>query len=260
MLRHLLIDFDRTLNDSDMVYERNLDGFLGLGGPEVLEHWEAIHREILAKEPRERHEDLEHHYKVLLEKLREGDPAQTKAELRKRIRAAQQECWDATALFEDALPFLLALKAFGHTLHIATGDFGQQKAAAVELQAGRSLFDRAFDESVLGTGKGKRDYFDRALRRLGVPPSDVLVFGDSLSNDIGPAMECGIPAVWVRRKGEKASDRVAPTLTVTSLFDALCKLDHGRALPQPPVGGAFQPELRSAPQAAQGGSALQGTR
>ena len=221
MIKHLLIDFDRTLNDSDAVYEKNLNGFLGLTGEEVLRHWEAIHRDILAKEPKERHEDLDLHYKMLLEKWRLADPVEIKAELRRRIRAAQQECWDATALFADALPFLVRMKDAGYLLHIATGDYAQQKAEAIELQAQRSLFTSAFDESVLAVGKGKRDYFDRLLGRLGICGADALVFGDSLRNDIGPAREAGIRAVWVRRKGEKTSDSVGADLTITSLGQGL---------------------------------------
>lgn len=220
MIKHLLLDFDRTLNDSDYVYEKNLNGLLGLSGREVLQHWEAIHRDILVKEPRERHEDLELHYKMLLEKWRLEDPAEIWAELKRRIRAAQQECWDATFLFADALPFLFRMKDAGYILHIATGDYAQQKAEAIELQAGRSLFAWAFDESVLGVGKGKRDYFDRLLGRLGERPENAIVFGDSLANDIGPGRQAGIAAVWVRRKNEKTSDKVAADITIASLAEA----------------------------------------
>ncbi|MBF8299513.1 MAG: HAD-superfamily hydrolase, subfamily variant 1, partial [Dehalococcoidia bacterium] len=203
MISQLLLDFDRTLNDSDAVYEKNLDGFLGLTGKEVLRHWEDIHRDILAKEPKERHEDLEHHYKMLLERYRLEDPVEIKEELRRRIKAAQQECWRATAVFEDAIPFLHRMKDAGYTLHLATGDYAQQKAEAIEMQAQCKFFDRAFDESVLGVGKGKRDYFDRVLERLGVPANEALAIGDSLRNDIGPAKEAGIATIWVRRKNER---------------------------------------------------------
>lgn len=241
MIKHLLIDFDRTLNDSDSVYQKNLNGFLGLTGEEVLRNWEAIHRDILSKEPREKHEDLELHYKEFLDRFRAEDPVETKAALRRRIRAAQQECWDATALFDDAIPFLNQVKDAGYTLHIATGDYAQQKAEAVELQAQRSLFTRAFDESVLGVGKGKRDYFDRALALLGTSPSEVLVFGDSIPNDIGPALEAGIAAVWVRRQNEKPrrtnaklngkNANIIPTLTIPSLADGLASVCSASALP-----------------------------
>ncbi len=221
MIRHLLLDFDRTLNDSDYVYEKNLDGFFGLSGQEVLQHWEEIHRRILAKEPREKHEDLDHHYELMLERWRKEDPETMKEELKKRIKAAQEECWDATELFEEAIPFLNRVKDAGHTLHIATGDYARQKADAIERQGGRVYFDWTFDEGVLGVGKGKRAYFDQALQKLGVAPREALVIGDSLVNDIGPATKAGISAIWVRRKEEKQRKSVEPDVTVTTLMEAL---------------------------------------
>ena len=221
-VQHLLVDFDRTLNDSDRVYENNLDGFLGLTGQQVLEHWEAVHRHVLAKEPREKHEDLEHHYELMLEQWRmEHDPESLKEELKRRVKAAQEECWYATALFGETFPFLNRLKDEGFTLHVATGDYAQLKKEGIERQGGREYFERVFDESVLGVGKGKRDYFDRALDILGEPPTAALVIGDSLANDVMPAQEVGIAAIWVRRKGEKEREGVTPELTVISLLEAL---------------------------------------
>ncbi|MSQ25639.1 MAG: HAD family hydrolase [Dehalococcoidia bacterium] len=219
---HILLDFDRTLNDSDGVFERNLGGFLGLSGQEVLQGWEAVHREILAKEPRERHEDLDLHYQRILERIAANDSKESlKGELRARVQAAQQECWYATALFPETLPFLQRLADSGATLHLATGDYAQTKAAAIERLAGRTLFQRTFDADTLGVGKGKRDYYDRALESLAIAPGDGVVIGDSMQNDIAPALEVGLATVWVRRKEEKAKDGVAPQCTVANLMDAL---------------------------------------
>ena len=225
---HILLDFDRTLNDSDGVFERNLGGFLGLSGREVLQGWEAVHREILAKEPRQRHEDLDLHYQRILERIAAGgDRASLKGALRARVQAAQQECWYATALFPEALPFLLRLAESGATLHLVTGDYAQTKAAAIERLAGRTFFQRTFDEDTLGVGKGKRDYYDRALESLAIAPQDAVVIGDSVPNDISPALEIGIAAVWVRRKQEKAKDGLTPLATVANLMDALPHLLAG---------------------------------
>ena len=221
MIRHVLLDFDRTLNDSDYVYQKNLNGLLGLSGEEVLKHWEAIHREVLSKERKELHEDLDHHHKLMIERWRLEDPEAVRQELKSRIKAAQEECWDATALFEETIPFLNRVKEAGHTLHIATGDYAQQKAEAIERQGERKYFARTFDEGVLGVGKGKRDYFGRALKELGIRPEQALVVGDSLANDIGPARKARIPTIWVRRKNEKTSTAIVPDVTVATLTEAL---------------------------------------
>lgn len=218
---HVLLDFDRTLNNSDYVYEKNLSGFLGLSGETVLKQWEAVHREVLAKHAPQRHEDLDLHYELILERIAQTGRNSVRDELRKRIRAAQVECWYATELFPEAIPFLRQLKDAGYVLHIATGDYAKLKAAGIERQAGRTLFTNSYDEETLGVGKGKRSYFDRIVRRLGMAPEHLLVLGDSISNDVAPALQAGLQAIWLRRKEEKARDGVTPHLVVKTLIESL---------------------------------------
>ncbi|MCI0770118.1 MAG: HAD family hydrolase [Chloroflexi bacterium] len=218
---HVLLDFDRTLNDSDLVYEKNLNGFLGLTGQQVLQRWEQVHREILVKEPKERHEDMEFHYKMMLEELARTDAETVKNEIKRRIKAAQEECWDATELFDEALPFLDRMKDAGYTMHIATGDYAKRKAEAIEAQAKRSYFQHTFDEETLGVGKGGRDYFDRILHRLAVLPAQVAIVGDNPKNDIVPGIESGLASLWLRRKNEKSADGMKPDVTAATLMEML---------------------------------------
>ena len=224
---HVLLDFDRTLNDSDLVYRKNLDGFLGLTGDEVLPRWEEIHREVLSKEPKERHDDLDFHLKVLVERLATGGVEAAKDELKSRIKAAQRECWYATELFDEAIPFLNRLREAGYVLHMATGDYARLKSVHVQRQGGRYYFEGMYDELVLGVGKGTPAYFTRIVERLGAPAETVVVVGDNLKNDIASGNEAGIATVWVRRKNEKNKNGVKPGLTVTSLTEALPHLGGG---------------------------------
>ena len=120
------------------------------------------------------------------------------------MKAAQAECWYATALFNEAIPFLSAIKDAGYNLHIATGDYAELKANAIHQKAGRTYFEWAFDETVLGVGKGQAGYFERLLRKLKVPADQALMVGDSLVNDIGPAKEAGIATIWIREEERKA--------------------------------------------------------
>ncbi len=218
--QHVLLDFDRTLNDSDLVYERNLEGFLGLPGREVLERWGAVHLLVVKERPPKDHENLSLHFDLLLERVKAKGKGNAKKELKRRVTAAQEECWYATALFDESLPFLTRLHGLGYTLHIATGDYAKTKAKAIEKQAGRRLFEMTFDEETLGVGKGKRTYFDRALRKMAVAPANVAIVGDSLRNDIAPGLEVGLATVWVRRKREPNKHKVRPHLTVKALAEA----------------------------------------
>ncbi len=218
---HLLLDFDRTLNDSDRVYEKNLQGFLGLSGETVLKHWEAVHREVIAKHPPKQHENLDLHYEIILERIAHAGRGAVTIELRKRIRAAQEECWYATELFPEALPFLNRLADAGYVLHLATGDYAKLKARKVEEQAGRRFFTNTYDEETLGVGKGKRVYFDRIVQRLGMAPEHLLILGDSIPNDVASGLEAGLGAIWLRRKEEKVRDGLQPNLVVKTLTEAL---------------------------------------
>ncbi len=217
---HILLDFDRTLNDSDYVYEKNLEGFLGLTGQEVLRLWESVHRFVLAKHPR-RHNDLELHYGRMVEELNRTTKADVIGELKRRIRAAQEECWYATALFEESLGFLAEMSDAGYILHIATGDYAKTKAEHIESQANRSHFRSTFDEETLGIGKGQRDYFDRIIDLLKVPPKRVVIVGDSLTNDVRPGREAGLDAIWIRRKEEPNRKGIVPTRTFATLSESL---------------------------------------
>lgn len=217
---HVLLDFDRTLNDSDYVYEKNLDGFLGLTGQQVLEQWESVHRLVLSKHPK-RHDDLDLHYKMLVEELNRTNKAAFMAELKQRIRSAQQECWYATALFKETLTYLSTMSNAGYDLHIATGDYANTKAQRIEALAQRPYFKQTFDEETLGVGKGNRNYFDRILERLQVSPQHVAVVGDSLTNDVKPGRDAGLDAIWIRRKEEANRKGIVPTRTFATLTESL---------------------------------------
>ena len=224
---HVLLDFDRTLNDSDAVYEKNLDGFLSLTGQQVFEMWESVHRAIIAKEPKKRHEDLEFHYKLMLEEINRTSEAEAREEMKRRVKAAQEECWHATALFTETFPFLNALADAGYVMHIATGDYARLKAEGIEGQGGRSYFTHTYDEETLGVGKGKRDYFDRVIEQLEAPPESVVIVGDSLTNDIVPGAEAGLATIWVRRKNEENKKKVKPGVTVRNLMESIGHFNGG---------------------------------
>lgn len=78
------------------------------------------------------------------------------------------------------------------------------------------------------TGLMKPDpaFFRSALERLGAHPADVVMVGDTYSNDILPAIELGMRTVWVLHRPEKERAALVevlngrapkPTLTLSSI-------------------------------------------
>ncbi len=56
--------------------------------------------------------------------------------------------------------------------------------------------DGYFCKANLGIGKGSPEFFHKIVQQLGVNYHEVVMVGDNYDNDIGPAIEAGINAVW----------------------------------------------------------------
>lgn len=74
----------------------------------------------------------------------------------------------------------------------------REKIAATGLDR---RFADVFISGELGFGKPEPRFFEAALYRAGVRPKEALMIGDSLERDVLAAMQAGIPAVLVDRRG-----------------------------------------------------------
>jgi putative hydrolase of the HAD superfamily len=123
------------------------------------------------------------------------------------------------------VPFLQGLKAQGYRLYLATGDHGPQKAQQLHRIAGERLLVDAFDPDTLGHQKGTREYVERALALAGASAGHTWAIGDSLRNDVAPALEAGLRALWLNRKSEqRRREDPLPTRTVPDLKQALAAI------------------------------------
>jgi 2-haloalkanoic acid dehalogenase type II len=71
--------------------------------------------------------------------------------------------------------------------------------------------------------------YQEALRRLGLPPAEVLYVGDSPLADVFGAQHAGMPVVWINRHDTKLPEKVPPPVfTISNLAelpDVLRRLD-----------------------------------
>jgi 4-nitrophenyl phosphatase len=65
-------------------------------------------------------------------------------------------------------------------------------------------------------GKPHRPIFEMALERLGCPPHEAVMVGDSLATDVAGGREAGMATVWLVADGERPPAGAAD-LTVRSL-------------------------------------------
>ena len=103
---------------------------------------------------------------------------------------------EARDLYPDVVPTLKRLSHEGFTLGVA----GNQPAGVIEQFAAMDL-PLTLNASSTAWGLSKPDpaFFQRMADELGLEPEEVMYVGDRLDNDILPAQEVGMHAVFIRR-------------------------------------------------------------
>jgi len=103
-------------------------------------------------------------------------------------------------LFPETLTVLNQLKAFGLKIGVIS-NFDTRIYSVLEALGIRRFFDTVTISSEAGYSKPQREIFDAAVRALGVPPSDVLMIGDSPHDDIEAAIQAGLAGLLIDRTG-----------------------------------------------------------
>lgn len=100
-------------------------------------------------------------------------------------------------LYPDARPALTALSTAGYRLAILAN---QPASRTGELRALGISADVLAMSDELGVAKPDPAFFARAQSLMGdPPPANVAYVGDRVDNDVLPALEAGMRAVWLRR-------------------------------------------------------------
>ena len=99
-------------------------------------------------------------------------------------------------LFDEARPCLEALAASGYRTCVAGN---QPPWMAEEMRALNLPAEFVADAAELDAVKPDRRFFVRLAERLGLQPAEVAYVGDRADNDVLPAREVGMVAIFLRR-------------------------------------------------------------
>jgi FMN phosphatase YigB (HAD superfamily) len=99
-------------------------------------------------------------------------------------------------LYPDARPCLLAVKALGLRVGIAANQ--PDRAGEVMRTIGVEL-DLVATSAAWGVEKASSAFFARIASELALPPAAIAYVGDRVDNDVLPAVEAGMCAVFLRR-------------------------------------------------------------
>lgn len=135
-----------------------------------------------------------HLYKTFLRELGLEDEGLSSALYRKFSTSSSY------ALFDDALPALLALDEAGYRLGLISNFEEWLQDILVEQDAGH-LFDVTVISGLAGVEKPDPRIYEIALEEAGVPPERCVHVGDSPTLDLEPAASLSIRPILIDRHG-----------------------------------------------------------
>lgn len=128
--------------------------------------------------------------------------------------------WRRIAVVPGARECLEALQGFSR-LCVATNAADSSRALierALDRVGLLALISDVFCFKELGCGKAQPEYWAAVLERLGLPPSHVVMVGDSLEHDVLAPRRSGLQSLWFNEDGAR-SDPPMDVSTITCLRD-----------------------------------------
>ncbi len=126
----------------------------------------------------------------------------TKEEMTEQFKHAFRAAWGTThALVPGAKEMLEQLREKGYRLFAASNSFGHLQRSRLEHAGILEYFEDTFISMDIGYDKPDIRFFEEALRRAGLQPSEVVMIGDSMTTDILGAQAAGMDAIFFDRRG-----------------------------------------------------------
>ncbi|HEX2591079.1 MAG TPA: HAD family hydrolase [Rhizomicrobium sp.] len=167
------------------------------------------------------------HHRDVFQVLRPGFDHD--AERAKRIAQGWRYRFEPTDFYPDALPCLRALQARGIKIGLA----GNQPRECED-----ALRDIGITVDLIGSSEGwgvekpSPAFFTRLAQEANLPPNEIAYVGDRIDNDVGPAADAGMTAIFLRRgpwaiaqENDPAASKAHLKLdSLSTLSDAIAKL------------------------------------
>ena len=141
------------------------------------------------------------------------------AEITTYYREAYQQSWRAA---EGAVELLRRLRELGLKIGIISNNLVEEQIKKLRVCGLTDLIDSLTISEEAGVSKPNPKIFHIALERLGCQIDEVVMIGDAWENDIVPARDLGIRAIWFNAYNLESPDPSVPSLnTFTNIEGAL---------------------------------------
>jgi putative hydrolase of the HAD superfamily len=132
---------------------------------------------------------------------------------------ATPESWH---VFKDVLPTLRVLSQLGLKLGIIS-NWDRRLGPLLGHLGLREFFDAVIISCYAGETKPSKVIYQKAVKRLRVPPEAILHVGDSLEADVEGARNAGLQSLWLRRgKSTVGRDELSSLRQVEGLLRQVC--------------------------------------
>ena len=208
MIRVIIFDGDHTLYfpHTSKAYDRKfsfLERKTGISRSEIRKVWEGIVDEVKG-DPNPEKRTREYSTKKTLEKLHVDNP-DLLAE--KAVDVFWTSVKDNLQVRDDAEALLNDLRE-KYTLVIASDEFEKRLVGKLNsfLQDWKKYFDFMVTPEKTKSMKPSERYYEIALKKLDVQPSEMVMIGDSWERDLEPAKKLGIKTVLISEQKEGDPD------------------------------------------------------
>jgi len=126
------------------------------------------------------------------------------------FKHAFRAAWGKThTLVPGAEQMLQTLQTKGYRLFAASNSFGHLQRSRLEHAGILRYFEDTFISMDIGYDKPDIRFYQEALRRCGLQPSEVLMIGDSMTTDVLGAQAAGIDALFFDRKKDNLLELIS---------------------------------------------------
>ena len=133
--------------------------------------------------------------------LAEGLTTNDQQHMTNSFKQAFRAAWGTThTLVPEAKEMLDTLKNKGYRLFAASNSFGHLQRSRLEHAGILGYFEDTYISMDIGYDKPDIRFYEEALRRCGLPASEVLMIGDSMTTDVLGAQAAGMDALFFDRK------------------------------------------------------------
>ena len=218
MIKAVIFDFDHTLYDRDLTYEKMV--------PALCAELDAyVNKELSPAEmlARMQQADRDGAYPsgwptVYREKIAQG-VFTTVPDYDTYMRAVRRHHPVSITLFSDTLQTLTTLREMGMKLGMLTNGGIKSQTDKLNNTPLAPYFDEIIICGTLPEEKPHASAFHTICRALGVAPEEAMFVGDHPYNDVEGAKKAGLTSVWIPYVKPYPADALPPDHTIDALAE-----------------------------------------